>query len=99
MAITLNSLDKKAFIFSFVYVGISTVFLFTVYPSDPFSFDGLYDSIIYLILSFLCLPGQLFSIGIRFADSDLIFVVLLSQLVNLVIWYYLLKFILKKLLN
>ena len=73
--------------------------LFSIYPSDPFSIDGLYDSIFYLLLNFLCLPGQLFSAGIRYANSDLVLVVLLSQTVNLFIWYGLIKFIIKKLQN
>ena len=97
MAVIKSSIDKKALILSSVYVGIATLFLFSIYPSDPFSFEGLYDSTLYYFLNLLFLPGQIFSAGIRFAESGLTFLVLLSQVVHLVIWYFLFKFILKKL--
>ena len=32
-----------------VYIGISTIMLYSLYPSDPLSLEGIYDNIIYLL--------------------------------------------------
>jgi hypothetical protein len=78
----------------------STIMLYTLYPSDPFSFEGFYDNIIYVILSLLVIPGQLFSWGMRYGGFDswtteLLFVSL-SQLMNLLIWWKIILYVKRK---
>lgn len=92
--------SKKAFYFSIGYVGFATILLYSMYPSDPFAFEGLYDNFVYLILSLLAIPGQLLSWSIRFAGSDSVIsellLVLLSQLINVVIWWRIILYVKRK---
>ena len=83
--------SKKALLYAVIYVSLCTILLYSIFPSDPFAFEGLYDNIFYLILSLFAIPGQLFSWGIRFSGTDsklneyiLVFV---SQLINVFIWW------------
>jgi len=74
--------------------------LYTISPSDPFSFEGIYDNILYLILCLLVIPGQLLSWGLRYGGfeswtSELIFVSL-SQLLNLIIWWRIILYFKRK---
>ena len=81
--------SKKALLYSVGYVGLSTVFLYSIYPSDPFAFEGLQNNIFYLILSLLAIPGQLFSWGIRYAGSESneieLLLILTSQILNVLV--------------
>ncbi|MFT4534981.1 MAG: hypothetical protein ACJA1A_002313 [Saprospiraceae bacterium] len=91
--------SNRALLYSIGYVGLSTIFLYSIYPSDPFSFDGLYDSVIYSIISLLVLPGQLFSWGIRFAGVEQsqteFLMVIMSQIVNVFIWWRIILYAIK----
>ena len=92
--------SKISLIWASIYVGFSTIMLYTIYPSDPFSFEGLYDNIIYLTLSLLVVPGQLLSWGLRYGGFDswtteLMFVSL-SQLANLLIWWKIILYVKRK---
>jgi len=83
-----------------IYIGFSTIMLYTLYPSDPFSCEGIYDNIIYWILSLFVIPGQLLSWGLRYGGFDSwtteLLLVCLSQLINLLIWWRLILYIKRK---
>lgn len=92
--------SKISLIWASIYVGFSTLMLYTLNPSDPFSFEGIYDNIIYWILSLLVIPGQLLSWGLRYGGFDswtteLLFVSL-SQLINLLICWRLILYVKRK---
>ncbi len=92
--------SKKALLYSIGYVSICTFFLYSMYPSDPFAFEGLYDNTFYLLLGLFAIPGQLFSAGIRFAGTDSILsetiFVIISQLINVLIWWRIILYIKRK---
>lgn len=83
--------SKIAFLASLLYVGISTIFLYSMYPSDPFSFEGIYENPLYFILLICSFPGQLFSWGIRFIGSESsqieLLLVFLIQILNVILWW------------
>jgi len=92
--------SKIALYYSIGYVGLCTVLLYSIYPTDPFAFEGMNDNLFYLILNLLALPGQLFSWGIRFAgiDSEMseFLLVILSQSINVVIWWRIILYFKRK---
>lgn len=92
--------SNKALLFSFLYVGFSTITLYSMYPSDPFSIGGLRGTEIDIIFALITMPGQLFSWGIRFGGmesqkQELLFV-FISQLVNFIIWWRIIFYIIRK---
>ena len=82
--------SNRALLYSILYVGLSTIILYSMFPSDPFSIDGLRDNLFYLFLSILALPGQLFSWGIRYGGVDSksteLILVFVCQTINVIIW-------------
>lgn len=74
--------------------------LYTIYPSDPFAFEGIYDNLVYIFLSLLVIPGQLFSWVIRFGGVESwqmeMLLVSLSQIINLLIWWRIILYIKRK---
>ncbi|MEB2778658.1 hypothetical protein SYJ56_25335 [Algoriphagus sp. D3-2-R+10] len=74
--------------------------LYTLYPSDPFSFEGIYDNILYGILLLASLPGQLLSGGLRYGGIDSwtteLPLIGLSQTINLLIWWRLILYVKRK---
>lgn len=92
--------SKISLIWAVIYIGFSTIMLYTISPSDPFSFEGIYDNIIYWILSLLVIPGQLLSWGLRYGGFDSwtteLLLVGLSQLINLLIWWRIILYVKRK---
>ena len=83
--------SQIALLTSILYIGLSTILLYSIYPSDPFSFEGIYENPLYFIFLICSFPGQLFSWGIRFGGSESIHVelllVFLSQTLNVILWW------------
>ena len=92
--------SKTSLLLASVYIGISTIMLYTLYPTDPFSFEGIYDNIIYLILNLIVIPGQLLSWGFRYGGFESwtteLMLVSLSQLINLLLWWRIILYVKRK---
>ncbi len=71
-----------------------------MYPSDPFSIGGLRGNWFDIILALVTMPGQLFSWGIRFGGIELkeieLLVVFISQAINVIIWWRLILYVMRK---
>lgn len=92
--------SKNSLTYAALYIGFSTIMLYTLFPSDPFSFEGIYENNIYWIVTLLVMPGQLLSWGLRYGGFDswvleLLFVAL-SQVINLLIWWRIILYIKRK---
>ena len=87
--------SQKAFFYALGYVGLSTIYLYSAYPSDPFAFlnDNELISTLLLILTF---PGIIFSFGIRFAGCDSVlqefFLVFFAQSISVLIWWRIIRY-------
>ena len=92
--------SKNALVVSIIYIAISTLMLYSIYPKDPFVFEGMHDNLIYTILSLLVIPGQLLSFGIRYGGVDSMYTELLlvgiSQIVNILIWWRIILYVKRK---
>jgi hypothetical protein len=77
---------KKSFIISFAYVGLGTLSVLSVYPADPL-YGGW--SLWGLLATF---PVTIISFGYRYAESRVIFPVLIIQtLMLLITWFIVYK--------
>jgi hypothetical protein len=98
--LSLKKDSKNALLISIVYVGLSTILLYTISPKDPFAFDWMYDNLIYYLLMLLAIPGQLLSFGIRYGGSDSLteelLLVGISQLVNILICWRIILYVKRK---
>ena len=98
--ISLKKDSKEALLLAIIYVGISTILLYSMYPDDPFAFDWMRESLIYAFLNLIAIPGQLLSFGIRYGGVESIKTELLlvgiSQLVNLLICWRIILYVKRK---
>jgi hypothetical protein len=81
--------NKKAFSAALFYVGLGSLALLTMYPSDILSNESLKDFSPLLVL--LTLPTNFISFGIRYSTPDSCVPVIITQLTFFVIWYKFLK--------
>ncbi len=92
--------NKRSLILASIYVGFSTIMLYTLYPSDPFSFEFMRDNLVYLIMILIAIPGQLLSWGLRYGGFDSwyteLFYVSISQLFNLLMYWWLILYLKRK---
>ena len=92
--------SKDALLLSIIYVGISTILLYSLYPNDPFAFEWMSESVIYAFLNLLAIPGQLLSFGIRYGGVDSLKTELLlvgiSQIVNILVCWRIILYMKRK---
>lgn len=84
-----QSKETKAIQIALLYVGLGTLSVCSVYPSDPFYGSW---STFGLLITF---PVSVISFGYRFAESQNLYPVFIIQLVMLLVTYLILRKILK----
>jgi hypothetical protein len=78
-------LNKKAFKVASLYVGIGSVVLGALFPSDL-----LYNEYSYLLL-IITFPTNFVSLMIRYSCNDCTVYVIITQCIFFIIWYSILK--------
>jgi hypothetical protein len=86
-----NKAIKNSFIIAFLYVGLGTITVLSVYPNSPLYGDWIYIGLL------LTLPVSIISFALMFADSNGYFFVLIIQtLTFLLFWFVLYRYLLKR---
>ena len=83
------TLNKKAFRIACLYVGVGSIVLMTLFPSDLLYYEYSY------LLILPTLPTNIVSLMIRYSCNNCLIYVILTQFIFLLIWYWILKFQLK----
>jgi len=81
---------KLAFWIAFVYVGLGTLSVCSLYPADYFYGDW---SLYVLLITF---PVSIISFGFRFAEADIIYPVFIIQFAMFILTFYILSLLTKK---
>jgi len=86
-----GSAFKNSLIIAFLYVGLGTVAVMSVYPDSPLYGDWIYVGLL------LTLPVSIIGFAVMFAEPNGYFPVLIIQLITfLLFWFILYRYLLKR---